>query len=93
MFKYFSNKNPFYFLKNIFVVLILVSGIIFPQTKTNLQVLYSLNDSLVNQISEEIPQKNDKIILTLNLGDSYSIFSNHIKTDFIKKGKETGLYG
>lgn len=88
MFKYFSNKNPFYLLKNIFLVLILMSGIIFPQTKTNLQVLYSLNDSLVNQIVENIPQKNDKIILTLNLGESYSIFSNHIKNDFIKNGKE-----
>jgi hypothetical protein len=88
MFKYFPNKNPFYLLKNIFLVLILISGIIFPQTKTNLQVLYSLNDSLVNQIVENIPQRNDKIILTLNLGDTYSIFSNHIKNDFIKKGKE-----
>jgi hypothetical protein len=88
MFKYFSNKNPFYILKNIFLVLILISGIIFPQTKTNLEVLYSLNDSLVNQIVENIPQNNDKIILTLNLGDSYSIFSNHIKNDFIKYGKE-----
>ena len=88
MFKYFPNKNPFYLLKNIFLVLILMSGIIFPQTKTNLQVLYSLNDLLVNQIVENIPQKNDKIILTLNLGESYSIFSNHIKNDFIKNGKE-----
>lgn len=88
MFKCFSNKNPFYLLKNIFLGIILMSGIIFPQTKTNLQVLYSLNDSLVNQISEDIPKNNDKIVLTLNLGDTYSIFSNHIKNDFIKKGKE-----
>jgi hypothetical protein len=88
MFKYFSIKKPFYLLKNIFLVLILISGIIFPQTKTNLQVLYSLNDSLVNQISEDIPQNNDKIVLTLNLGDTYSIFSNHIKNDFIENGKE-----
>ena len=88
MFKYFSNKNPFYLLRNIFLVIILISGIVFPQTKTNLEVLYSLNDSLVNQISEDIPQNNDKIILILNLGDSYSIFSNHIKNVFIKNGKE-----
>ncbi|MGB5846894.1 MAG: hypothetical protein WBH40_00310 [Ignavibacteriaceae bacterium] len=88
MFKCFSNKNPFYFLKNIFLVLILISGIVFPQTKSNLEVLYSLNDSLVNRIAEEIPQNNDKIILTLNLGDSYSIFSNHIKNGFIKNRKE-----
>ena len=88
MFKYFPNKNPIYTLKNIFLVLMLISEIIFPQTKTNLEVLYSLNDSLVNQIAEDIPQNNDKIILTLNLGDSYSIFSNHIKNAFINNGKE-----
>jgi hypothetical protein len=89
MFKYFSNKNPFYILKNIILVLMLISGIIFPQTKSNLEVFYSLNDSLVNQIAENIPRNNDKIILTLNLGDSYSIFSNHIKTAFKDKGKQT----
>ena len=88
MFKYFSNKNPFYLIKHIILVLILISGIIFPQTKSNLEVLYSLNDSLVNQIAENIPQNNDKIILTLNLGDSYSIFSNHIKTAIKDNGKE-----
>ena len=88
MFKYFSNKNPFYLIKHIILVLILISGIIFPQTKTNLQVLYSLNDSLVKQILENIPQNNDKIILTLNLGESYSLFSNHIKNVFINNGKE-----
>jgi hypothetical protein len=88
MSKYFFNKKPFYFLKIIFIVFILISGIIFPQTKTNLQVLYTLNDSLVKQIIEDIPQNNDKIILTLNLGSSYSIFSNHIKNGFTKYGKE-----
>jgi hypothetical protein len=88
MFKYFTYKSPFYFLKNVLLVLILISGIIFPQPKTNLEVFYSLNDSLVNQVLEEIPQNNDKIILTLNLGDSYSIFSNHIKNVFVKNGKE-----
>ena len=62
MFKYFPNKNPFYIIKNFFLVLILISGIIFPQTKTNLEVFYSLNDSLVNRIAEDIPQNNEKII-------------------------------
>jgi len=88
MFKYFSYKNPFYILKKILLVFILIPGINFPQTKTNLEVFYSLNDSLVNRVAEDIPQNNDKIILTLNLGDSYSIFSNHINNVFIKNGKE-----
>ena len=88
MFRYFVNNNPFYFVRSIFLVFILISGIIFPQIKTNLEVFYSLNDTLVSRIAEDIPQNDDKIILTLNLGDTYSIFSNNIKNGFIKNGNE-----
>jgi hypothetical protein len=88
MYRYFPNKIPSSFLRNITVIAIFIVGLAFPQTKTNLEVLYSLNDSLVSQIVEGIPQNNDKIVLKLNLGDTYSIFSNHIKNAFINKGKE-----
>jgi hypothetical protein len=88
MFNNFSNKNPLFVLRIVFLGVMFISGTIFPQTKSNLEVFYSLNDTLVNLIAEDIPQNNDKIILTLNLGDSYSIFSNHIKNGFIKTGKE-----
>jgi len=88
MYRYFPNKISLTLLRNIIIIPIFIFGVAFPQTKTNLEVLYSLNDSLVNQIAEDIPQNNDKVILTLNLGGSYSIFSNHIKNVFIKKGKE-----
>ena len=57
-------------------------------TPTNLDVFYSLTDSLVDQINFEIPSSEKKILLTLNLGQNYSLFSNSIKERFRKNGKE-----
>ena len=56
------------------------------QLKKNLEVIYSLTDSLVNKIVDEIPGDQKKIMLTLNLGNTYSLFENNIKTSFIKNG-------
>ncbi len=52
-----------------------------------------LNELLENlagkiKIIDELPGEQDKILLTQNLGEQYSLFSNHIKTAFIKNGKE-----
>ncbi|MGB5289687.1 MAG: hypothetical protein WBN42_14455 [Ignavibacteriaceae bacterium] len=58
------------------------------QTKTNLEIFYSLTDSLVDQINLEIPSNEKKILLTLNLGQSYSLFSNGITERFRQSGKE-----
>lgn len=58
------------------------------QTLTNLDIFYSLTDSLVDQIVLELPKNENKILLTLNLGESYSLFSNSMKTRFYKYGKE-----
>jgi hypothetical protein len=60
----------------------------FSQTKTNLEVFYALADSISNKIIKEIPSEEKIILLTLNLGESYSIFANNIKSSFIKAGKE-----
>ncbi|MBT8380617.1 MAG: hypothetical protein KJN64_15520 [Ignavibacteria bacterium] len=60
----------------------------FSQTKTNLEVFYSLTDSLSNTIIKELPSEENIVLLTLNLGESYSLFANNIKTSFIKTGKE-----
>ena len=58
------------------------------QTKTNLEVFYSLTDTLVDRIVNEIPSNEKKLLLKLNLGESYSLFSNEIISEFRKKGKE-----
>ena len=58
------------------------------QTKTNLEVFYSLSDTLVDKIVKEIPSSEKKLVLKLNLGESYSLFSNEIISEFKKDGKE-----
>lgn len=81
-----------YFRADFLFLLLLIISVnqtqIFSQTKTNLEVFYSLTDSLVNKIVIEIPKNENKILLTLNLGQSYSLFSNNIKEGFKKSGKE-----
>jgi hypothetical protein len=70
------------------ILFLLASPEVESQTKTNLDVFYSLTDSLVDQINLEIPSSEKKILLTLNLGHSYSLFSNSIKERFRQNGKE-----
>lgn len=78
---------------NLFLT-VCISGIILfnpemqAQTKTNLEVFYSLTDSLVSDINSELPETKNQILLTLNNGEVYSIFNNNIKSDFIKSGKK-----
>jgi hypothetical protein len=84
--KYLSNKENFFLL--FLLIIALSSSNSYSQIKTNLDVFYSLTDSLVDRINSEIPSSEKKILLTLNLGQSYSLFSNTIKDRFTKKGKE-----
>ncbi len=83
----FSNYiSPFVNITILFMLF--SSSIIFSQSKTNLEVLYSLNDSLTTRIINNLPKGKWSIKLTLNLGDSYSIFSNQIRSGFTKNGIE-----
>jgi hypothetical protein len=84
--KYLFNSGKF--LLPIIVFISLATLRVNCQTKTNLDVFYSLSDSLVDKINSEIPSSEKKILLTLNLGQNYSLFSNSIKDRFIKNGKE-----
>ncbi len=84
--KYSTSVGKSFFL--LFTFIPIIQPVNFCQTKTNLEVFYSLTDSLADQINLEIPSNEKKILLTLNLGQSYSIFSNKIRDRFIKKGKE-----
>ena len=75
-------------LLNVLLYFLVFQTSVFSQSRTNLEVFYSLTDSLSNQIIEEIPEREKIILLTLNLGESYSLFSNNIRTSFLKAGKE-----
>ncbi len=69
-------------------VFLLLQGFACAQTLTNLELLYHLTDSLSKQIICEIPEAEDSLVLTLSLGESYSVFANNIKSSFIKSGKK-----
>lgn len=84
--KYLLNVGKSYFLFSVIFLFNISNS--FCQLNTNLDVFYSLTDSLVNKITAEIPASEKKILLTLNLGQSYSLFSNNIRQQFIKDGKE-----
>jgi len=84
--KYLFNSGKL--LLPIFTIIFLNSINVNCQLNTNLDVFYSLTDTLVDKINSEIPSGEKKILLTLNLGQSYSLFSNNIKERFIKNGKE-----
>jgi len=82
--KYLVNSGKIVFLF-LFIISINASNS-YSQVKTNLDVFYSLTDSLVDKINSELPPNEKQILLTLNLGQSYSLFSNSIKERFIKNG-------
>ena len=85
--KYFFRVRKLIFL--LFSISLFYSLNFYCQNKnSNLDVFYSLTDSLVNKIDSELPSNQKNILLTLNLGDRYSLFANTIKDQFIKKGKE-----
>ena len=84
--KYLFNYGKISF--PLFILILLISSEIKSQTKSNLEVFYSLTDSLVDQINLEIPSSENKVLLTLNLGQSYTLFSNSIKERFRRSGKE-----
>ncbi|MFI5237707.1 MAG: hypothetical protein ACHQLA_07215 [Ignavibacteriales bacterium] len=84
--KYLFNSGKILF--PIIVIILLSSPKVNCQLKTNLDVFYSLTDTLVDKINSEIPSNEKQILLTLNLGHNYSLFSNNIMERFKKDGRE-----
>jgi len=75
-------------LLNFLLFFLVFQTSVLSQSRTNLEVFYSLTDSLSSQIIEEIPLDEPMILLTLNLGERYSLFANNIRSSFLKAGKE-----
>ncbi len=68
-----------------FGILISISAL--AQTTTNLEIFYSLVDSSVKVMADEIPISQNKINLNLTLGNAYSIFNNQIISSLTKNNK------
>ena len=83
---YLCIKKLLSFSNRLIILVLLLQVFSFAQTKSNLEILYSLNDSLVHQIISELPNRNIPVELKLILGESFSVFSNHIQNEFIKRG-------
>ena len=83
---YFRNTILVYFTGRVIILLVLLSSYAISQTKTNLEVLFSLTDSLADKVADEIPGKDEGIVVKLNLGETYSVFANNIRSGLIKEG-------
>ena len=87
--KYLFNSGKF--ILPIIAIIFIYSTKVNCQLNTNLDVFYSLTDSLVDKINSEIPSTEKKILLTLNLGQNYTLFSNNIVERFKKDGKRNSI--
>ena len=86
MYGYFRNKIQLYFTGSLITILILSTSFAISQTKTNLEVFYSLTDSVTDKVASDLTGEDKGITLSLNLGESYSIFANNIRSGLQTKG-------
>lgn len=86
MYGYFRNTNHTFFTGSLITILILSTSFAISQTKTNLEVFFSLTDSLADEVASEISGKDEGIVLSLNLGETYSVFANNIRSGLLKEG-------
>ncbi len=74
-----------YILTSLLSFFICISA--FGQTKTNLEIFYSLIDSSTSSLADKIPSNQNEINLNLTLGNAYSIFNNQVISSLTKKKK------
>jgi hypothetical protein len=88
--KFFKRQCHKLFWNSSILLILLFNIFLFPQARarTNLDVFYSLTDSLVDRIVYEIPFEEKEILLTLNLGEAYSLFANQIRARFENNDKK-----
>jgi hypothetical protein len=77
-------KIPLLSLSVLFLSL-LFTGSLCSQTKSNLEVFYTLADSSVNLIAQNVTLPSLKLKVEFNNGQVYSVFNNHILEYLISK--------
>ncbi|MBZ0200972.1 MAG: hypothetical protein K8H86_13965 [Ignavibacteriaceae bacterium] len=77
------NRNKY--ITFLLVIVFLFGSTAFSQSKTNIEVYYSLVDSAAGLIAKRLPAEQNKIVVISNKND-YSIFTNRIKSTFNKLG-------
>ena len=68
------------------LILLLLSSSGFAQTKSNLEVFYSLVDSSALKIWNNIPVKDSAVFIEFNKGNNYLVLENRLLEDLTNKG-------
>ena len=82
-------KRTLFFTVQFLFISILFVGTLLSQTKTNLEVFYTLIDSSVTQFVF-LSQPPSKIKVEMNSGEAYSVFKNRLLGDLKEKHIEIG---
>lgn len=69
-----------------FLILFSFAQLGFSQNKTNLEIFYSLTDSIAEKINSIVAKNPKELKAKFNLGESYHIFSNQIISSLQKIG-------
>ena len=78
-------------IKNILLILFLVSTCVLSQTRDNLEIFYSLVDSSGENLMKNLPESGKDINLNMHLGKSYSLFENHLMEIFDNAGFDINI--
>jgi len=78
-------------IKNFFLIFFLVSTCVLSQTRDNLEIFYTLVDSSGESLLRNLPESSKDINLNMHLGESYSLFENHLMAVFNKAGFKINL--
>jgi hypothetical protein len=71
---------------NLLPVFFLASSCVVGQVRDNLEIFYTLIDSSGENVITDLPVSVKDIDVNFNLGNSYSLFENHLMSVFNKKG-------
>lgn len=72
--------------KKFFIIYFFVSIPIFCQARDNLEIFYTLVDSSGVNIVKNLPSQKWELNINFNLGETYSLFQNHLESVFNKYG-------
>jgi hypothetical protein len=80
-------QKKFQFIKTLLVLFLCNNtAFLFCQTKSNLEIFYTLIDSSTENLIQNIPAGEKKIKIILNTGNEYSVFNNRVSESINNNG-------
>ncbi len=71
----------------ILIIFLFPDSFAIAQSKTNLEILFSLVDSSIVEINSSVPLSVKEIKIDFNHGNYFSVFQNQVIYDFVKLGR------